>query len=344
MKKASAIFFTLVLIIGISSFYFFSQKKENVLSPIGKKILEKPLDKYTFETLKKTNFEESQITIGKKLKDGEGFESYIFYYTLKDEKSLPRQRRVSGMLNLPKKEGTFPVIVMYRGYVDREKYTIGEGTRHSSEVFAQNGFITLAPDFLGYGESDNPSSDSFEERFQTYTTAITLLNSVKNLNNGLLPISENIKADPEKIGIWGHSNGGQISLSVLEITGRRYPTVLWAPVSKPFPYSILYFTDESSDHGKILRKVLANFEKDYDVEKYSLTNYLSWINAPLQINQGTDDEEVPLRWSDQLNEELKKADKNVTYYTYSGENHNFNNGLWPLAIQRAISFYTFNLK
>lgn len=322
-----------VLIFAIlgSFFYLFKNQSRKVISPIGR-IIEKPLDKYTFENLRKREVKESDITIGKVLKEGNGFTSYMFYFNVDG-------KRVSGLLNLFKRAGTYPVIVMFRGFVDKKIFTTGEGTRHSGEVFAENGFITLAPDFLGYGESDKPSDNSIEERFQTYTTAATLLASIRNLNKSLESINSDVKADTEKIGIWGHSNGGHIAIATLEITGKNYPTVLWAPVSKPFPYSILYYTDEFNDHGRALRKALANFEKDYDAEKYSPTNFYSFINAPIELHQGTDDEAVPVKWSDQLYRELKKLKKDVTYYTYPGEDHNFSRGLWPTAIGQSISFY-----
>ncbi|MBI2032880.1 MAG: prolyl oligopeptidase family serine peptidase [Candidatus Levybacteria bacterium] len=205
---------------------------------------------------------------------------------------------------------------------------------------AKAGFITLAPDFLGYGQSDKPSQLSIEERFQTYTTALQLLSSLSTLNTALEKENQVTVRGNTSVGIWGHSNGGQIALSVLEISGRSYPTVLWAPVSKMFPYSILYYTDEFDDHGKLLRKVLAEFEKEYDVEKYSPTNYFDWIIAPIQLHQGVLDESVPMIWSDQLAEILKKKGKDVEYFTYPQENHNFTNGTWPLALSRSIAFYT----
>ncbi|MBI2611158.1 dienelactone hydrolase family protein, partial [Candidatus Gottesmanbacteria bacterium] len=203
------------------------------------------------------------------------------------------------------------------------------GTVRVGEAFTKAGFITLAPDFLGYGESDNPSINVMEERFQTYTTALTLLSSIKNLPN----------ANPDKIGIWGHSNGGQIALSILAITGKNYPTVLWAPVSKPFPYSILYYTDEFEDHGKLLRKVVADFEKDYDIELYSPPNYYEWINAPIQIHQGGADDAAPQKWSDQLVKTLKELEKEVEYFTYAGDDHNFAKGSWQIVVDRNINFF-----
>ncbi len=324
-----AVAFLIIVVIAGGFFYF---KKEKLISPLGKVPKEKPLDKYSFEKLKKTTFPPSSILLGRELAKESSFISQLFYYNASGKK-------VSGLLNVPNLPGTYPVIVMFRGFVPKEEYKTGIGTRRAAEVFAQNGFITLSPDFLGYGESDNPSVSSIEERFQTYTTALTLFSSLKNLNEGLFAsYGATIKVDTEKIGVWAHSNGGHIALSVLSISGKTYPTVLWAPVSKPFPYSILYFTDEFDDHGKALRKAIADFEKDYDAENYSPTNYYQWTQAPLQIHQGTDDEAVPIRWSNQLVETLKKIDKEVTYFIYPGADHNLLGG-WSLAVSRSIEFY-----
>ena len=117
-----------------------------------------------------------------------------------------------------------------------------------------------------------------------------------------------------------------------------YPTVLWAPVSKPFPYSILYYTDDYEDRGKALRKAIADFEKDYDIELYSLTNYLDKINAPIELHQGTTDESVPQKWSDTLAAQLKEKGKEIEYFIYPGADHNLLGG-WNPAAARSLDFY-----
>lgn len=334
----------LMILIPVFLFFMFSRKNTiNILSPIGQ-ITEKPLEKYTLERLKTRIPISSNITIGNQVKTGNGFSSYLFYFNT--EGPVPsgvEGKKVSGMINVPNKSGEFPVLVLLRGFVDQKIFTTGDGTRHGGEIFAANGFISLAPDFLGYGESASPSANPVEERFQTYTTVLDLFASIKNINNSLKTLAEyNISADIGKIGIWAHSNGGQIALSILGITGKIYPTVLWAPVTKPFPYSILYYTDEFEDHGKKLRKVISDFEKDYDVDMYSYTNYLDRINAPIQLHQGGNDEAVPQKWSDDFVKELKEKKKDVSYFTYPGEDHNFSKGSWSLNIQRNISFYLHN--
>ncbi len=239
---------------------------------------------------------------------------------------------------------------MLRGYVDQEIYQTGDGTRRAAEFFAKNGFITIAPDFLGYAGSDAEAGNIFKARFQTYVTALSLLRTIEDLpnNSELIRISGDLSLNQiqltnqlinySSIFLWGHSNGGQIALTVLEITEKTYPTVLWAPVSKPFPYSILYYTDEAEDRGKLIRSELAKFEKLYDVEQYSLDNYFENIEAPLQIHQGTNDDAVPESWSDKLVETLKNLKKDVTYYKYPGANHNLVPA-WNNAIARDLSFF-----
>ena len=332
MKKIILIIGISIVLIVIGFFYF---KNDKVLSPlgVGKVFEDKKLLQYTYLALQKTNFPGSEIKIGKLIKDNDTFISYLFYYQVGEKK-------VSGLMNVPKKSGNYPVIVMIRGYADEKTYQSGVGTSHGGELMAQNDFITLAPDFLGYGESDKGSSDPLEDRFLTYETVLQLFSSIKNLNAALENKSLEARYDGTHIGVWGHSNGGQIALSVLETSGYDYPTVLWAPVSKPFPYSILYYTDEADDHGKSLIKLVADFESKYDAEKYSLTNYFDWIKAPLQIHQGVIDEEVPVRWSDELVLTLKDKDKEVEYFTYPSENHNFNDQEgWGLAMSRTMAFY-----
>lgn len=332
--------FVLVFIlgIGIGKTYLQTTNLHNPLGSAADKVIERPLEKYSFENLRKTSFEPSVISLGDPMKDEDDFASYKFYY-------LVDGKKVSGLMNLPKQAGSYPLIVLFRGYIDKEKFTTGEGTRRTAEYFAQHGFITLAPDFLGYGDSENGSDDSLEDRFQTYTTALTLLSSLKNLNKTLEATESGlIKAQPEKVGIWGHSNGGHISLSVLSITGKPYPTILWNPLSKPFPYSILYFTDEYDDNGKGLRKILADFEQYYDIEKYSPPNYYKYITAPLQLHQAGEDDAVPIRWSNQVYDVLKDLDKEIVYFVYPAEDHNFNSGSWPVAVKRSSDFFKENLE
>jgi dipeptidyl aminopeptidase/acylaminoacyl peptidase len=222
--------------------------------------------------------------------------------------------------------------LMLRGFVDQQIYQSGMGTKRGAEYFADNGFITVAPDFLGYGESDIESENVFESRFQTYVTALNVLSSLDSID----------KYDKKNLFLWGHSNGGQMALTILEITGKSIPTVLWAPVSKPFPYSILYYTDEAEDGGKFLRKKLAEFEELYNTDLYSLDKYLDRIKAPFQIHQGGADDAVQPVWTESLVKKLKAQELEVKYYYYPGSDHNLQPS-WNTVVARNLDFFKTNL-
>lgn len=291
-----------------------------------------PYTVYSFESLKQEKNYKGNFKLGNKIKDEDKFSSYDFSFNFKPNPSLNETKNTSGLINIPK-ETPAPLIIMFRGYVDPQNYVSGTGTKNAAEFFAGNGFITVAPDFLGYADSDTNTENIFESRFQTYTTAMSLLSSVDQISDW----------DGKNVFIWGHSNGGQISITALEITGVNYPTVLWAPVTKPFPYSILYYTDESEDRGKLIRSELSKFEKLYDVEKFSLTNYLDWIQAPISLSQGTADTSVPPAWSDNFVTKMESLDKDIKYNKYPGADHNLRPS-WDNVVSENLEFYKSHLK
>lgn len=334
--------FVLGIITTLFSIFIFDYFRFFAITPLGKGTpqISRPLEKYQLLSLSTRPSSASAILLDKELSSNDTFTSYQFSFTTEGKK-------VTGLIHIPKKpvilsersesmdlqqQTKFPVIIQFRGYVDREIYETGIGTQRSGEVYAKNGYITIAPDFLGYGGSDMPSTVVLEERFQTYTTALDLLSSISTLK----------QADPERIGIWGHSNGGHIALTLLAITNKPMPTTLWAPVTKPFPYSILYFTDELSDGGKFLRGELSRFEGLYDVDKYTFRSYLDRLSGPIQLHQGTADDAVPFAWSDQFAEEFKEK-KDFTYYRYPGADHNMS-GSWSTVVERDIEFFNKQLK
>lgn len=314
-----------------------------LLSPLGNDTQqERPLDRYAFDTLREKRFSPKPIRLIEPIATESAFTSWVFEFDTEEG-------TVSGQMNVPKsdkrqatgdKQDTelitnnyelrtiFPVIVMLRGYVDKEIYETGVGTKNAAAVFASSGFLTLAPDFLGYGSSDPESTDEMEARLVRPATILQLISSLASFPY----------VDPNHISIWAHSNGGQIALSVLEITGKPYPTALWAPVTKPFPYSILYYTDELDDHGKYLRKKIAEFEETYDVEKFSITNFYDWIQAPIQIHQGTADDAVPKEWSDEFVAAMKDLGKNIEYSVYPGADHNMKPN-WNTVVSRDLEFF-----
>ena len=354
MKKSSKIALFIGIILAGIGVFSAGILVGQYLVPIGEqpgllgpaKPLPTPLVQYTIPELQKRVYTPSSITVEKELEAFPKYTAYLFSY-----RTLGR--KMTGQLNIPKPEivptpaSKRPVIVMLRGYVDAEIYKTGVGTRPAAEVFAENGYVTVAPDFFGFGESDKPSLD-WEERFEKPAAMIELIQSLRQ-HPAVEWEGEKTALAPEHVGIWAHSNGGQIALTVLEAMKEPIPTTLWAPVTAPFPFSILFFSDEPADEGKSMRQSLALFEKAYDAQKFSLTQYISELQGPLQLHQGTADDAVPVEWSNAFRDKIVNENKvrkasdsakpiELTYFTYPGSDHNLRPA-WDSVIQRDLAFF-----
>ncbi len=324
-----------------------------------------PLLKYQIPALHQNQYNPSQIELLSVVKVEPTFASFLYSYQTVGKK-------MTGLLNIPLNSAVskdqnqkLPIIMMVRGYIDPATYHPGDGTKNSAEYFASHGYVTIAPDFFGFGGSDPESPDVWEARFQKpinvaeliktaqSQTAITIPSEIQKQNPKL---PKQLLLDHQKIGMWAHSNGGQIALTTLEILNQPLPTTLWAPVTAPFPYSVLFFSDEESDEGKSSRKWISQFDQQYDALQFSLSQHLDLLTGPLQLHQGLVDEAIHFTWSDEFVVKIKhenslrasaatesanqnlKSPINITYFRYPNSNHNFTQD-WSTLVKRDLDFF-----
>jgi len=139
----------------------------------------------------------------------------------------------------------------------------------------------------------------------------------------------------DSIGIWAHSNGGQIGLSVAEVMGERIPMVLWAPMTNPFPKSVL----ETIDEGSPVKEAIEDFEKNYDVRRYAFENYYEWMkDSPVLIFQGDKDEWCEVEWQQEVIRGINKVSGKARLEVVSGDDHNFSKN-WPEVAEKSIQFF-----
>lgn len=353
MKK---IFFAVMIILVIVAFvpigmYVKSKKNEpksNLNPKVGigetmaKPIVKNtgPLAQYNFESLAKRQYKSSEITkIGKTLLVDEARKELVkrgdlagktFEFETVAISFVSNGKKISGMMNLPVgyKDKKSPAIIMIRGFADNYGYYIGSGSWRAADELARNGYVTVSLDFLGFGLSDNESKDILEARFEKPISVLELIEAVKDMDI----------VDPSKIGIWAHSNGGQIAISVLEISGKNYPTVLWAPMTNPFPQSILETVDDGSSASQIVKQKLTDFEKEYDAKLYSIDNFYSWIASPILIHQGTADVWCKVEWQEKLKDKLKSLGKEISLDIQVGSDHNMKQS-WDKVMKKDVEFF-----
>lgn len=360
---------------GFPELSFLSEEQTTLAPIIGKREPVLPLNDYKIEALANQSFAaESIIRTIKEIGEGDGYTSYLISYQTQG-------KLMTGQLNVPTVEkpvGGFPVIVMLRGYVPENIYQTGVGTRNSAAVYAKNGFVTIAPDFLGFGESDEDYEDTWKSRFIKPVQIAQLFETIKEQPTIGLDATKQVTLNPDKMGMWAHSNGGQIALTTLEITGKQIPTTLWAPVTAPFPYSILFFSDELEDEGQQQRAWIGLFEKDYDATDFSLSKHLDLLPATsIQLHHGTADDAALISWSDEFvqkidfenerrelaiaeveekiaaSEDAREQEKlreflleletfsgqiNLIYHRYPGANHNLQPN-WNEVVAKDVEFF-----
>lgn len=333
------------------------------------KIISKPLQSYSILNLQNREYQSSKIILENIISEEETYTSFQFAYTTLG-------KRMTGQINIPDNITANPeqkrnVIIMIRGFVPSEIYSTGVGTKNAAAVFANDGYITIAPDFFGYGDSDPEPKDTWQTRFEKPITVIEL---IKSLEENGIPLNlesqrTNTKLDLDvtkvsNIGIWAHSNGGQIALATLEILQKPIPTSLWAPVTAPFPYSILYFSDELEDEGKEQRRWISLFEENYDVFDFSITKHLESLTGPIQIQHGDNDDAALIFWSQEFVAKIDLENQNremlmdkeksasasaiehvsplppveIDLITYPNTNHNMVPS-WDKAVKKDLQFF-----
>ncbi|MBU4210895.1 alpha/beta hydrolase [Patescibacteria group bacterium] len=354
MKKFVGIFVVILVTMGMGCFLYWNSV--GIISP--KETRQQPrqlggLERYDFDSLR-TRYVNEEFGSGDfEILDGIeavelrrknlGYRTREFGFETRQIRYKSEDKWITGMINYP--EGCFvtegilrctqddvAIIIMIRGYADKEGYYSGFGSWRVADELTKAGFVTISLDFLGYGGSDSESLDMMEARFEKVIGVLDLVGVVRKLDF----------VDKEKIGIWAHSNGGQIAMSILEITGAFYPTVLWAPMTNPFPKSILDTASELADGGEVVVLALREFEGKYDARRYAIENYYSWINGPIVIHQGSADVWCKVEWQEDLQSRLRELGKDVELRVYEGDDHNLSKN-WGRVVKLDIEFFKKNL-
>jgi dipeptidyl aminopeptidase/acylaminoacyl peptidase len=299
----------------------------------------------SIEYMRKQEYPGSDIVIEQTLPDGSNYSRYIASYKSDGLK-------IYALLTVPKgiKPATgFPVVIFNHGYIPPEQYRTTEKYIAYTDAFSRNGYIVFKSDYRGHGNSEGKAE--FPEYSPSYT--IDILNAISS-------IKKYKDADPSRIGMWGHSMGGTVTLRSLVVSKDIKVADIWAGVvgtyqdlaenhhggnaNRPHP------SPNPGEPTRALsgRTLLAQQNGDIATNpkfwaSIDPMTYIKDITAPIQIQHGTTDAEVPYILSQKLDTALKNAGKTVEFYTYEGDDHNLSNNL-TVALQRSVAFFDKYLK
>lgn len=286
-------------------------------------------------------FPASPITVEQDLGVSGGIHSYVVSYRSDGYK-------IRALLSVPPGQqpaAGWPVIIFNHGYIPPKEYrTTGGDYQYWIDGLTRAGYIVIKPDYRGHDQSEGPAVGGNYAPDYVYDV-LTLEQSLGNWPG----------ADPNRVGMVGHSMGGAITLRAVTAKpeSAKASAILAGVVGTA--EDMYYHWRRTPPRPTPSPGMFGTARRDM-AEKYgdprqnpdfwnSVTpiNFVQFIAGPVQIHHAADDGEVPKEFSDHLNTALTNAGKSVQYYQYPGGGHQFT-GTGGLVLQRMIELFNGSVK
>lgn len=297
-----------------------------------------PLHELTIEHLRSDSYPGSELVIEETLPQGSNYHRYIASY-------LSEGHKIYALLTIPsseKPETGWPVIVFNHGYIPPNQYKTTERYLAYTDAFSRNDYIVIRSDYRGHGNSEGQARGGYGSN----DYSIDVLNAVAS-------IKKHPAADPERIGMWGHSMGGFITLRSMVVTKDIKAGVIWGGVVASYPDMLNNWRRRNStpppqtsplpSGARRWRQVLVEEYGEPETnpefwDSLSANSYLADISGPLQLHHGEADSSVPVVFSQTLAQQLQAANQTVEVFTYPRDDHDITAN-FGIAIQRSVAFF-----
>lgn len=278
----------------------------------------------------------SALKVEQTLRAGSYYQRFVVSYQSEGLK-------IYGLLTVPygpPPKGGWPAIAFNHGYIPPNIYRTTEKYVAYQDAFARNGFVTLKSDYRGHGSSQGEPLGAY------YTPGYTT-----DVMNAVGSLKADKRVNAARIGLWGHSMGGFITLRGMVIDRSVKAGVIWAGVVGDYDQMMTQWHNKPP--ASIPQRVLNIRRKA--VEQYgtptanptfwkslSANHFLKDIGGPVQLHIGTADAEVPVAFHTALAAQLKAAGRPVQSYVYPGDDHNLSRNL-RVALNRSVAFFKEHL-
>lgn len=292
------------------------------------------------EMMRERDYPGSEIKTEEELSSGSNYKRYVTSY-------LSEGNKIYALLTIPsgtKPEGGWPVIVFNHGFIPPAEYRTTERYVAYVDYFARSGYIVFKSDYRGHGSSEGSASGGYG----TPAYTVDVLNAVSS-------IKTHEDANPDKIGMWGHSMGGHITLRSMVTTKDVKVGVIWAGVVASYEDLLNNWrrgptnTQAPIPSGaRRWRQALVEEHGDPASNptfwnSISPTSYLKDLSGPIQLHSGTADHSVPYEFSVKLDKLITEAGGNSEVYLYEGDDHNISAN-FSTAMKRSLESFDRVLK
>lgn len=346
MRKYFIILIFALFLLGGLVYYQSSQRQatnSNNSTPQPTPSVQAPANPLAISVMRQKTYPGSDLKIEQKLSPGVNYSQYVASY-------LSDGLKIYGLLTIPNGANPsdgWPVIIFNHGYIQPNLYKTTERYVAYVADLAKSGYIVFKPDYRGNGNSEGqPDGPYYSPGYAT-----DVLNAVATLKK--YP-----EANSDRIGMWGHSMGGNITLRDLVVNTQDIKAaVIWGGVVGSYDDLINNWQSKVKYQPAPRDLFLRNNHRQEFLDQYgSPTNnpsfwhsidptyFLADVTAPVQLHTGGDDQEVPVAFSVSLKDKLQAAGKTVEYYNYPGGDHNISSPNFEPAMQRTIEFFNKYLK
>lgn len=300
------------------------------LGMVSGSVQKKQENRYTIAGMRQRTFD-SRILDKRQVRETSGFTSYVVSF-------VSEGYRQYALVNMPKgnvPDGGWPVVVVNHGYIDPKVYSTENSYINTSAYFANAGFAVFKPDYRGHNKSEGDSDH-----------LVSRMGYAEDVLNLLAAIKKQPEINTERIYMYGHSMGGDVTLRVLEVCGKCVAAAtLWAPAVTVWPDSVLHFLKNSNGDPKreeraerFMRELQEVFTEEDNIKVSTFEN-LRLIEVPINIHHGTADDSVPYGWGEALAAKLKELHRENYFYTYKADNHDIAQN-WSTALRRDVELFS----
>jgi dipeptidyl aminopeptidase/acylaminoacyl peptidase len=299
------------------------------------------------ESLRRGSYRGSELVIEETLAPGANYDRHIASYSSEG-------LEIRALLTVPQGEAPrtgWPVIIFNHGYIPPTQYRTTERYVAYVDGFARSGYIVLRPDYRGHDRSEGEATGAYQSPGYT----IDVLNAVATMQ--AYP-----DADPDRIGMWGHSMGGHITLQVMVSSDDVKAGVIWAGLMGSYQDLLerwwwpRWDRAEGAEGATLapddprvrwayeLEQTYGTFEENPQFWRaISPSAHLGDVSGPIQLHHGTADTSVTFEFSQNLYTLLEVLDEPAELYLYEGDNHNLSNS-FTTAMARSIEFFDRHVK
>lgn len=303
-----------------------------------------PTHPLMIEVMREQAYPGSDLVIEETLAPGVNYDRYVVSY-------LSEGLKIYALFTVPqgeRPETGWPVIVFNHGYIPPDIYRTTERYVAYVDGFARNGYIVIKPDYRGHGFSEGTPANSVGS--PAYTVDVL---------NAMASAQRYPDADPNRVGMWGHSMGGSITLRAMVVSDEIKAGVIWAGTAASYEAWLTRWrnlfggraTPTPNADGtpnrrwpERLTETYGSFEANRAFwDAIDPTAHLAQLSGPLQLHHATTDETVPVAFSEDLDALLAETDVVHELYLYEGDNHNLS-GSFGTAMARSVQFFDAYVK